>query len=112
MGLNSCDFCNSLSFCILLFAISQYVLLISMSMKFLFVLIAAIAVVPEPMQLSNTKSSLFVYVFIKYSNNSIGFSDGCLSFAYLLLSILNSITDFGALNPEGSSLSIWFLNKP
>jgi len=46
-------------------------------MQFLLVFIQAIAVVPEPIQLSKTKSPSLVYVFIKYSNNSTGFCVGC-----------------------------------
>ena len=37
----------------------------------------AIAVVPEPIQLSRTKSFSFVYVLIKYSNSATGFCVGC-----------------------------------
>ena len=45
-------------------------------MKFLLVFKHAIAVVPLPMQLSNTVSPSLVYVFIKYSNNATGFCVG------------------------------------
>ena len=44
-----------------------------MQMYFLWVLIAATAVVPEPAVKSKINSPLLVYVFIRYSINSIGF---------------------------------------
>ena len=40
-------------------------------------LIHAIPVVPEPAQLSKTKSPSLVYVLIRYSNNATGFCVGC-----------------------------------
>lgn len=55
------------------------------------VLIHASAVVPLPIQLSNTSSPSFVYVLIKYSNKAIGFWVGCTR----MLSCENSSTDFG-----------------
>src|SRR5699024_9613265 len=64
---------------ILHLAISQYSSSCSMPMKLRPVLIAATAVVPEPMTLSKTVSLSFVYVRMRYSNRATGFCVGCLT---------------------------------
>src|SRR5699024_3610474 len=62
-------------------------------MKLRLVFMHAIAVVPEPIQLSSTVSPLFVYVLIRYSNNLTGFCVGC---KFLVLSV-----DFIFITDEG-----------
>ena len=57
----------------------------------------AIAVVPEPIQLSKTVSPLLVYVLIRYSNKATGFWVGCIK---LLLGFLNTCTEVGYLVPS------------
>src|SRR5699024_12782641 len=58
-------------------AISKYPLSNSNPMKLRLLFRHAIAVVPLPIQLSNTVSPSVVYVLIRYSNNSVDFCVGC-----------------------------------
>src|SRR5690606_20723623 len=57
-------------------------------------IVAATAVVPEPIQLSRTMPPSFVYVFMRYSNKATGFCVGCNR----LLSRLNILIDVGYLS--------------
>lgn len=65
----------------LLLAISTYSLSISKAKNFLLFLIAAIHVEPVPAKTSNTTSPLFDEFVIKHSNNSTGFSVGCVFYS-------------------------------
>ena len=60
------------------------------------VLRQAIPVLPEPIVKSNTISFSFVYVLIKYSNNSTGFCVGCNDF---VLSFEKNCIERGYLVP-------------
>ena len=64
--------------------ISKYLVSISKPIYFLLFFIHAIAVVPDPIQLSRTTSFSLEYVFIKYSINNNGFCVGCFTLPSLL----------------------------
>src|SRR5690625_913886 len=65
------------------------------------VLIAATAVVPDPITLSKTTSPSFVYVRIRYSNKATGFCVGCtrLTLFNSPAWLLNNWTVLGNLFP-------------
>src|SRR5699024_7367970 len=65
-------------------------------MKFLSVFIAAIAVVPLPIQLSSTVSPSFEYVLIRYSKSATGFWVGWM---FLLIDLFIFKTLLGFLYP-------------
>ena len=72
--------------------------------NFLFKLIQATAVEPEPIQLSKTTSFSLEYVFIKYSIISIGFCVGCHFCGLSLLITANFCIERGYLSVVVPSL--------
>src|SRR5699024_10566240 len=58
------------------------------------VFMQAIAVVPLPIQLSNTVSPSFVYVLIRYSNKVTGFCVGCSRLILFALEIVRTVLGF------------------
>ena len=84
--------------------LSKYCLFNSIPTNFLFKLIQAIAVEPEPIQLSKTTSFSLEYVFIKYSIISVGFCVGCHFSGLSLLITGNFCTERGYLSVVVPSL--------